>query len=96
MSDTQTKSAPTAAAAFYREHNAEFNQAAAIRIINQMRTCGVGLHLQYRSGKPSWSLSNGKTVPAEVAEIITQHALVKPADGALFDGMPGQLWEYVQ
>jgi hypothetical protein len=41
-------------------------------------------------------LSNGKTVPAEVAEIITQHALVKPADGALFDGMPGQLWEYVQ
>jgi hypothetical protein len=40
-------------------------------------------------------LGNGKTVPAEVAENITQHALVKPADDALFDGMPGQ-WEYVQ
>ena len=90
------KAAPTFAAAFFRERSAEFNQAAATRTINQMRTCSLRLHLKYRSGKPSWSLGNGKTVPAEVAEIITKHALVKPADGALFDGMPGQLWEYVQ
>jgi hypothetical protein len=61
-----------------------------------MRTRSVRLHLQYRAGKPSWSLGNGKTVPAEVAAIITKHALVKPADDALFDGVPGQLWEYVQ
>ena len=55
-----------------------------------MRTRGVRLHLQYRSGKPSWSLGDGKTVPAEVAEIITKHALVKPAGGALFPACRGK------
>jgi hypothetical protein len=56
---------------------------------------GQSLHLQYRAGAPLWSLSGGKAVPAEVAEILTKHASVVPAGGALFDGMPGQTWRFV-
>jgi hypothetical protein len=96
MTKTHNAAPATAAGAYFWERSAEFNQAAATRTINQMRIRGGRLHLQYRSGKSSWSLGDGKTVPAEVAEIIIKHALVKPAGGALFDGMPGQLWEYVQ
>ena len=96
MTKTHNAAPATAAGAYFRERNIEFNEAAATRTINQMRTRGVRLHLQYRADKPSWSLGDGKTVPAEIAEIITKHALVKPAGGALFDGMPGQLWEYAK
>jgi hypothetical protein len=40
------------------------------------------------------TLSDDRAVSADVAEILTKRALVAPAGGALFDGMPGQTWRF--
>jgi hypothetical protein len=40
------------------------------------------------------TLSDDRAVSADVAEILTNHALVAPAGGALFDGKPGQTWRF--
>ena len=55
---------------------------------------GQSLHLQHRDGRPLWSLSDGRSVTADVAAILTCHALVVPADVALFPGLAGQEWRY--
>jgi hypothetical protein len=55
---------------------------------------GEVLHLQYEHGRPLWSLSNGQSVSADVAEILTKNASVVPASGALFSDMPGQTWRF--
>lgn len=85
--------APTAAAAFFQERRTEFALAAANRALSAMRK-GALLRLEYRNGRPSWSLSGGKTVSVEVANILIHHALVVPAGDALFPGHPGQTWRY--
>lgn len=54
------------------------------------------LHLQHRNGNARWSLSDGQSVTADVAAILTCSALVVPAGNALFSDMPGQTWRYVQ
>ena len=53
---------------------------------------GQTLHLQHRDGRPLWSLSDGRSVTADVAAILIRHALVVPADDALFPDLPGQTW----
>ena len=85
----------TAASMFFRERREEFAQAAANRALSAMRK-GALLHLEYRNGRPSWSLGGGRAVSAEVANILTHHALVAPAGDALFPGMPAQVWRYNQ
>ena len=90
MSNTQTKTAPTAAAAFFQQLRAEFNAKAANRALSAMRK-GAQLRLQYQNGHPSWSLG-GKSVSADVAAIVIASVLVAPADAALFPDLPGQCW----
>ena len=90
MRDTQTKPAPTAAAAFFQQRRAEFNANAANRAFYAMRK-GAQLRLRYQNGHPSWSL-RGKSVPADVAAIVIASVLVAPADAALFPDLPGQCW----
>lgn len=55
---------------------------------------GRSLHLQPRPGGPLWLLSDGRPVPADVAALIARHALVEPADTALFSDLPGQDWRH--
>ena len=56
---------------------------------------GEVLHLQYENGRPLWSLSGGRSVSAEVANLLITSASVVPIGSALFDGMPGQAWRFV-
>jgi hypothetical protein len=83
----------TVAAEFFEQRREEFNANAAYRALTAMRK-GAQLRLEYRGGKPSWSLSGGRAVTPEVAFILTNHALVVPADAALFVNLPGQQWVY--
>lgn len=83
----------TAASMFFQERREEFAQAAANRALALMRK-GQTLHLQYRAGKPSWGLSGGKSVSADVAAILTSHVLVVPVGDGLFAGM-SQTWRFV-
>jgi hypothetical protein len=65
------------------------------QVLAAMRS-GQSLHLQHRDGRPLWSLSGGRSVAADVAAIVIRHALVVPADTALFTNLPGQSWEYAK
>ena len=57
---------------------------------------GRSLHLQHRDGRPLWSLSDGRSVTADVAALVIRHACIVPADAALFSCLPGQSWEYAK
>ena len=57
---------------------------------------GESLHLQHHNGNALWSLSDGRSVTAVAAAILTCHAHVVPADVALFSDLPGQEWRYRQ
>jgi hypothetical protein len=56
---------------------------------------GEFLCLQYCAGQPRWSLTDGRVLSAEVANILVSNTSIAPASGALFDGMPGQTWKLV-
>ena len=49
---------------------------------------GPSLHLQHREGRPLWSLSDDRSVTADVAAILIRDARVVPADAALFPICP--------
>jgi hypothetical protein len=51
---------------------------------------GESLHLQYAAGRQLWSLSGGRCVSAEVANLLISNASIVPVGDTLFDGMPGQ------
>jgi hypothetical protein len=89
------KAAPTAAADFFQQRRVEFDLAAANRPLAVMRK-GQTLYLQYRNGRPSWSLDDGKSVSVEVTAILVNHALVVPTDDSFFPGHPGQTWRYAK
>ena len=55
---------------------------------------GQSLHLQHRNGNALWSLSDGRSVTADVAALVISHARVEPADAALFSDLPGQTWRH--
>jgi len=63
------------------------------QVFGAMRA-GHFLQLQHRGGHPLWSLSDGQSVTADAAAILTCHALVVPADTALFSDLPGQTWRH--
>jgi hypothetical protein len=69
--------------------------ASVDQVLTAMRR-GESLHLQYENGRPLWSLSGGRTVSAETAEVLICNASVVPVGDALFNDMPGQTWRYVQ
>ena len=64
-----------------------------MRALSAMRR-GAQLRLEYRGGRPSWSMSGGRQIPAEVAGLIINSVLVEPADSALFADMPAQTWRF--
>jgi hypothetical protein len=57
---------------------------------------GEELHLQYENDRPPWSLSGGRSVAADVAALVIRHALVAPADTALFSTSPRQPWRHLR
>jgi hypothetical protein len=53
---------------------------------------GEALHLQYEKGRPLWSLSGGRTVPADIAALAIADAAVVAVGRALFDDCLAQTW----
>jgi hypothetical protein len=61
------------------------------RVLAAMRH-GESLHLQYENGRPLWSLSGGRTVPAHIAALAIADVSVVAVGRALFDDCLGQTW----
>jgi hypothetical protein len=77
-----------------RAHRRLGRRSAGINTALAAMRRGESLHLEYRGGgRPCWSLSNGRTVSAEVASILINSASVVPAGDALFSDLPGQSWK---
>ena len=68
------------------------SEAEVAQMLAAMRR-GQFLQLQYRAGRPLWSLSDGRSVSAEVAETL-KNASVAPAGRALFPDMPAKTWRF--
>lgn len=70
-------------------------RTASVSAALQAMRRGEFLCLQYSAGRPCWSLSNGRIVSAQVADILIHNASISPADGALFpDCVPAQTWKH--
>ena len=78
----------------HRSARCLFRRAASVNAALAAIRQGESLHLQYVVGRPVWSLSSGRSVSPKVAEILTSNASITPADGALFDCVPAQLWRF--
>jgi len=74
---------------------AERRRAAVARTLAAMKR-GASLHLQHTNGRPLWSLSDGRFVAADVAELVVQRPEITDCGGSLFHNMPGQVWRYVE
>jgi hypothetical protein len=73
---------------------ADRRRAGAAQALAEMRH-GAVLQLAYYRGEPQWSLSSdGRAIPADVADILTHSAAVVPADDTLFPGSPAQTWRH--
>jgi hypothetical protein len=73
--------------------NAHRRRQTAARVIDAMAK-GLTLHLTYARGGGRWALSNGKTVPSEVALAVVNDLRIIGVGDALFDDGPGQTWHY--
>jgi hypothetical protein len=60
-----------------------------------MRRDGLSLHLERRPGGDTWSLSDGTLIAAAVAAQVIENPLIVNCGGALFAGIPGQTYRYV-
>ncbi len=54
---------------------------------------GELLYLEYRAGKPHWSLSGGSIVTPDIAALLIRNASVVPLNDALLEGM-SQTWRF--
>ena len=76
-----------------RQRRAEHRLAAAERVLRAMRA-GNTLHLQFTRHGPSWTLTNGRRVPDDVAQLaIASSSVVGDGDG-LFSGGTSQTWRW--
>jgi hypothetical protein len=57
---------------------------------------GEALHLHFGRYGPVWRLTSGRTVPAEVAQIVAKNPNVAGVGDALFNDIPAQTWRYVE
>jgi hypothetical protein len=55
---------------------------------------GSTLHLAFIGRKPTWTLSNGRRVADEVAELLVKSASVIGDQDSLFDGAPAQTFRW--
>ena len=68
-------------------------RAAELSAVLALLHQGDVLILRYEGGRPNWTLSGGRSVPAEIASILVNNALVIPAGDALFEGI-SQTWKF--
>jgi hypothetical protein len=64
----------------------------AARVVTAMSR-GVSLYLTHTGRGACYALSNGTRIPAEVAQVVINHACVRSADDGLFKVTP-QVWKY--
>jgi hypothetical protein len=64
------------------------------RVTEAMRH-GCVLHMSYVHGRASWQLSNGQSVAADVAAIVTTKSCVASVGDALFRELPAQSWRFI-
>jgi len=57
---------------------------------------GQALHLYFGRYGPVWRLTGGRTVPVEVAQIVTKNLSVAGVGDALFNDIPAQTWRFVE
>ena len=57
---------------------------------------GATLHLQYEPSREWWILSNGWTVPPDVAAIVINHPGVAAVGDALFPNTRSQTWRFIE
>jgi hypothetical protein len=57
---------------------------------------GQALHLHFGRHGPVWQLTGGRSVPDEVAQIVTQNKTVVGVGDALFGDIPAQTWRFVE
>jgi hypothetical protein len=81
---------------YYQQLRHERNLAAAERAIRAMKRQGPTLLMQYAGGRRSWSLSDGRSIPAAVATLIINNASVMPAGDGLFSDLPAQTWRITE
>jgi hypothetical protein len=68
-------------------------RASAASVISRMK-CGNELRLTYERGKPCWSIGT-TIIPDEIARIVCADHRVTGVGDALFPGMSGQSFKYV-
>jgi hypothetical protein len=65
----------------------------AVSVLAAMKA-GASLYLTYTAQGPIWSLSAGRPITNDVAELVTSSSSVVDCGGSLFDGLPGQVWKW--
>jgi hypothetical protein len=84
------------AAQLQRKHRrADRHQLSVARVLDAMKR-GAVLRLSYENGRALWSLSSGPFVAADVAASVITKSCVASVGDALFVGMPGQTWRFVE
>jgi hypothetical protein len=61
------------------------------RVLAAMKN-GESLYLEYENGRPLWSLSGGRTVPANIAALVIADVSVVDVGDSLFPNSPSQTW----
>jgi hypothetical protein len=69
--------------------------AAVRRVLHLMQFGGRSLHLHFRN-RPRWHLSDGREVPAEVANLVIQHRSVVGVGDALISGCAHQTYRFAE
>jgi len=65
------------------------------QVLRAMRG-GESMHLQYENGRPLWSLSSGRTIPANIAALVIADVSVVAVGRALFDECLPQTWRILR
>jgi hypothetical protein len=83
---------PTPASLRLAARRADRRIASTEKVLDALRGNKL-LLLEFRHGRASWSLSDGRPVEARVADILINSAQIKPVGRGLFDFAPAQLWK---
>jgi hypothetical protein len=70
-------------------------QGEAARVLAAMQA-GAALHLSYARHRQAWQLSDGTSVPFDIAAIVIAKSCVASVGDALFDDLPAQTWRFIE
>jgi hypothetical protein len=76
-----------------RHHHRPLVREASV--IYAMRRDGLSLHLERRPRGDCWTLSDGTLIPSTVAVQVIENPSIISCGGALFAGIPGQTYRYI-